>query len=87
MTAEERNRRMKWGSEITRLWIPDFNMTHQRAATDPTVKAGEVEELIHRLDTRIRRRRSPSGPPPPASTSFLSPIVNLLRTRLLLPWR
>jgi hypothetical protein len=34
MNAEERNRRLKYGTAVPRSWIPDFNMTHRRGA-DP----------------------------------------------------
>ena len=29
MTSEDRNRRMKWGHNVPRWWISDFNMTHR----------------------------------------------------------
>lgn len=29
MTSEDRNRRMKWGQNVPRWWISDFNMTHR----------------------------------------------------------
>jgi hypothetical protein len=30
MTSEERNRRMKYGHDVPRWWIPDFHNTHKR---------------------------------------------------------
>lgn len=35
MTAEDRNRRMKWGTDVPRWWIPDFNMSHRDQPSEP----------------------------------------------------
>jgi hypothetical protein len=52
MTAEDRNRRAKWGHDIPRSWISDFNMTH------PTGRPQESEqELIERVRAKARRQR------------------------------
>ena len=52
MTAEDRNRRAKWGHDIPRSWISDFNMTH------PTDHLEETEEqLIERVRAKAKRQR------------------------------
>jgi chemotaxis response regulator CheB len=52
MTAEDRNRRAKWGHDMPRSWISDFNMTH------PTGRPHEPEqELIERVRAKARRQR------------------------------
>gem|GEM_PF-6969928 len=35
MTAEDRNRRMKWGTDVPRWWLPDFNMSHREQPSEP----------------------------------------------------
>lgn len=44
MTSEDRNRRMKWGSNVPRWWISDFNMTHGGGAKENDTKNGKTEE-------------------------------------------
>jgi hypothetical protein len=34
MTSKDRNRRMKWGHNVPRWWISDFNMTHRDEAKE-----------------------------------------------------
>ena len=52
MTAEDRNRRAKWGHGIPRSWISDFNMTH------PTGRQQESEQqLIDTVRAKARRQR------------------------------
>jgi hypothetical protein len=41
MTSEERNRKMKYGHDIPRSWIPDFNMPHQDAIYKSEHERGE----------------------------------------------
>jgi hypothetical protein len=44
MTSEDRNRRMKWGSNVPRWWISDFNMTHGGGAKENDTQNGKTEE-------------------------------------------
>lgn len=44
MTSEDRNRRMKWGNNVPRWWISDFNMTHGGGAKENDTKNGQTEE-------------------------------------------
>jgi Flp pilus assembly protein TadB len=44
MTSDERNRRMKYGPDVPRWWIPDFNITHQKG-NEPKHKTTEQEPI------------------------------------------
>jgi hypothetical protein len=65
MTSEDRNRRMKWGSNVPRWWISDFNMTHGGGAkendtkNDKTEESPEVvgDELIQSANVQLFRQR------------------------------
>jgi hypothetical protein len=46
MTAEDRNRRAKWGHDIPRSWISDFNMTHSAGRSPQESQQQEEERLI-----------------------------------------
>jgi hypothetical protein len=53
MTSEERHRRMKYGHDIPRWWIPDFHMTH-----DNTMPTGKREsDKPTKPDKRILKER------------------------------
>lgn len=53
MTAEDRNRRAKWGTEIPRSWISDFNMTHP---TGHSTQESE-QQLIQAVRAKAMRQR------------------------------
>jgi hypothetical protein len=65
MTSEDRNRRMKWGHNVPRWWISDFNMTHRDGtresdsinskADKPTGTSGD--ELIKSANVQLFRQR------------------------------
>lgn len=65
MTSEDRNRRMKWGHNVPRWWISDFNMTHRddtkkndsiNARTEqPTRTSGD--ELVKSAKVQLFRQR------------------------------
>jgi hypothetical protein len=62
MTSEERNRRMKYGHEVPRSWIPEFNATHPNPTNNPWGKRSESDATsnirthseIYKLKRRIR---------------------------------
>jgi hypothetical protein len=60
MTSEERNRRMKYGHDVPRWWIPDFNVTHKTAIrTSPRDSIGSASSDLQILrDHHERKRRS-----------------------------
>ncbi len=70
MTSEERNRKMKYGHDIPRSWIPDFNMPHQDAihksehergdSTKPDKKILKEQYELKRRSRLIRQRRDRS---------------------------
>ncbi|MCX5947813.1 MAG: hypothetical protein NTY67_06425 [Cyanobacteria bacterium] len=49
MTSEDRNRRMKYGHDVPRWWIPEFNRTHNE------------DEGKQSVDTTSQRTESASG--------------------------
>jgi hypothetical protein len=53
MTSEDRNRRAKWGHDVPRSWISDFNMTHSVGDRSQLSE----EELIERVRAKARRQR------------------------------
>lgn len=65
MTSEDRNRRMKWGHDVPRWWISDFNMTHRDGAKEsdsinsnsdqPTEASGD--ELARSVNVQLFRQR------------------------------
>lgn len=63
MTSEDRNRRMKYGHDVPRWWIPDFNTTHngkddaeRRAISQPPVgQAGE--DLLRTAKLQVTRQQ------------------------------
>lgn len=65
MTAEDRNRRMKWGHNVPRWWISDFNMTHrdEKKESDLTNSrsdqaAGAIgDELVKGVNLQLFRQR------------------------------
>lgn len=68
MTSEERNRRIKYGQEVPRSWIPDFNLTHGRVTDrsrnsnndpNPTPNPGDLSEKykLKRRERMIRQRQ------------------------------
>ena len=53
MTSEDRNRRIKYGHNVPRLWIPEFNNTHSKdgegqdiEATSQSTENATAEELL-----------------------------------------
>jgi hypothetical protein len=65
MTSEDRNRRMKWGHNVPRWWISDFNMTHRDETKrddsinsrneQPTGASGD--ELVRSAKVQLFRQR------------------------------
>lgn len=65
MTSEDRNRRMKWGHDVPRWWISDFNMTHRDGTKEsdsinsksdqPTEASGD--ELAQSVNVQLFRQR------------------------------
>jgi hypothetical protein len=65
MTSEDRNRRMKWGHNVPRWWISDFNMTHRddtkegysinARAEQPTATSGD--ELVKSAKFQLFRQQ------------------------------
>lgn len=65
MTSEDRNRRMKWGPDVPRWWISDFNMTHRdetkessatnSKANQPTGASGD--DLVKSANVQLFRQR------------------------------
>lgn len=65
MTSEDRNRRMKWGQNVPRWWISDFNMTHRgesvgndsitSKADQPNGASGD--DLVEDDNVQLFRRR------------------------------
>ncbi|MBM5801989.1 MAG: hypothetical protein FJ077_14450 [Cyanobacteria bacterium K_DeepCast_35m_m2_023] len=53
MTAEERNRTLKYGPAVPRSWIPDFNATHQGQGAKPV----DTPELLSELERALQRQR------------------------------
>ncbi len=61
MTADERNRRLKYGSDVPRWWIPDFNrppepptpQQQDRTGSSPASGAGDGDD--YRVFKRRRR--------------------------------
>lgn len=51
MTSDERNRKLKYGHEVPRWWIPEFNLTHRRA------EAGGSQRLGIQVKMDPERRR------------------------------
>lgn len=39
MTSEDRNRRIKYGHDVPRWWIPEFNNTHSKEGEDSDIDA------------------------------------------------
>ncbi len=84
MTSEDRNRRMKWGPNVPRWWISDFNMTHRdetkesssinSKANQPTGTSGD--DLLKGANVQLFRQRllnlqkTWSGSQPQQSTSL-----------------
>jgi hypothetical protein len=62
MTSEERNRRMKYGHEVPRSWIPEFNATHPNPTNTPrgnrsgsgATESARTHSEIYKLKRRIR---------------------------------
>jgi len=50
MTSEDRNRRMKYGHDVPRWWIPEFNNTHK--------KEGEKRRVPPANDQRVSQGMS-----------------------------
>lgn len=73
MTSEERNRRMKYGHEVPRSWIPEFNATHPNATnsgrgnrsvsgTTSNIRThSEIYELKRRIRTTSLQRQQASA--------------------------
>jgi predicted nucleic acid-binding Zn ribbon protein len=62
MTAEERNRRIKYGHDVPRWWIPDFNVSQelpsrQQPEGSPGCAAPEAGEGDDDYQVFERRRR------------------------------
>ena len=53
MTADERNRALKYGPGVPRSWIPDFNATHQQQGAKPV----DTPELLAELDRALQQQR------------------------------
>lgn len=53
LTADERNRKFKYGHAVPRSWIPDFNATHQK----PQAKPMDTPELMAHLDQALQQQR------------------------------
>jgi hypothetical protein len=53
MTSDERNKKLKYGPEVPRSWIPDFNTTHQEQRVDTV----NTSELLSELDKALRSQR------------------------------
>jgi hypothetical protein len=53
MTSEERNRKMKYGHDIPRSWIADFQMSHQNGIQKSKHERGEPTKP----DKRILKER------------------------------
>jgi len=53
MTSEERNRKMKYGHDIPRSWIADFQMSHQNAIQTSKHERGQSTKA----DKRILKER------------------------------
>jgi hypothetical protein len=49
MTSEERNRKMKYGHDIPRSWIADFQMSHQNAIHKSKHEHGEPTKPDKRI--------------------------------------
>ena len=59
MTSEERNRRMKYGHDVPRWWIPDFNMTHKNMIQKSKHEHGrptKPDERILKEHYELKRR-------------------------------
>lgn len=41
MTSDDRNRRMKYGHDVPRWWIPEFNNTHNNKADQKEPALGQ----------------------------------------------
>jgi hypothetical protein len=61
MTSEDRNRRAKWGHDVPRSWISDFNMTHpvgdRSQLSEEESASSTQQELIERVRAKARRQR------------------------------
>lgn len=63
MTSDERNRRMKYGHEVPRWWIPEFHNTHKRksdtensaASSRPASESGD--ELLRTAKLQVTRQQ------------------------------
>lgn len=59
MTSEDRNRRMKYGHDVPRWWIPDFNMTHKSTIQKNKNEHGrptKTDERILKEHYELKRR-------------------------------
>jgi len=53
MTADRNNEKLKYGHEVPRSWIPDFNATHPKQEAKPV----DAPELLSELDKAVRHQR------------------------------
>jgi len=57
MTSDDRNRRMKYGHDVPRWWIPEFNNTHNDK-TDQDVPALDKESAVGSADKLLMIAKS-----------------------------
>lgn len=53
MTADDRNKKLKYGTDVPRSWIPDFNATHHQHQAKPV----NTPDLLTELDQALRLQR------------------------------
>jgi|LakMenE18May11ns_1017448.scaffolds.fasta_scaffold9893922_2 hypothetical protein len=59
MTSEERNRRLKYGHDVPRWWIPEFNATHKNPIQRSKTEHGsppKPDERIVKEHYELKRR-------------------------------
>jgi hypothetical protein len=83
MTAEDRNKRMKWGTDVPRWWIHDFNMSHRDQAGQqpkPRPKSQPTPEGSADSDSTSIASAFPSpSPPSPSSPSSAPHEIPVIR--------
>jgi Flp pilus assembly protein TadB len=57
MTSDERNRRMKYGPDVPRWWIPDFNTTHQKGKESQHKATGQEPIRVSGADQLAKKAR------------------------------
>lgn len=83
MTAEDRNRRMKWGQSVPAGWIADFNMTHRRSPAPinkPAPNKQTADHLAAQALSAARRRKRAER----AAKQDISAVLAVLATTFLL---